>query len=476
MRILLIPRFKSVDGDSSLTTIPMSFVKIAVDCGSTVDIVVQKKFDGQDWFSNYISDDDKYRKAINIIPIDFGKSYIGAKRVGFMIGNHLSKILSPTGKSGRFYDIILSNAFASHPAIKMWSVGSLQRGMQREIPLVGWSVWSSTHEWNGGMFNNYDAYSEIYGALLSDSLVFESEQVKKDHIKSYRRYLNPSEVLKIMNNVKVVNNGIYCDRIKTKYYNGKNKPVGLWSGYYREDGEKSIEALLSLYSAGKLSKVVLQFMDGTNTPEEIINKYKSIGGGVEVVGHMTQNEYIEFISDADLFVCTIDYKKHTPTYGIRWGEMIASGCLPIICQGISDTFLPEGYPYACKVSNVKSVLSVAIKDLEKNNNLCKEYSEYVLKNHDLNVSMLELHNYLEDVLSDAIEKASYSDFDNLVKKALGDIDEIGHDDACELIQPLTRSKSELINNAMIPPGFLRWAILKNNFKDIGVEYPYYKRN
>lgn len=483
MRVLLVPRIEETYGGNSLTICPMMLCKSWLGRDDSVRITIpvhEKIADEGRWLSNYGLTPAECER-IEILPVSGLGAKPQARKITFGIGSALFRLIGPLKKVTQFADVIVSDGvFASNAAIRTAMQGVWARGYQRTVPLVGWAEWTATESWDS-LWNEFHAKAEMWGSLVSDLICWQSIHVQEDYLKCLAKYLSPSENQKIRERAMLVQTGVVCDRIKPKFYDGKKKPVVFWAGYPAQDFEPCVPALLNALRMGVVERVIIVLMGsrgGITLPEPELTQLRGISG-VEVHTAMPHAEFLKLLPEADLFAG--QYSSVMGTYGIRFGEQCVAGQFPVVSPHIAKVFLTDRdwsdtvfgqkeYPFQVSGTSVdawtKHVV-MAVEALTKFPQLCQIVSEYVREEHDFRKSYGGMFDATKKLVANQIEGTNFAGFDELAEQALSGIHSIGHGDAMDRISKLTEKGVDLQSNAMVPPGFLRWAILRGGFRDVG---------
>jgi hypothetical protein len=444
-------------------------------------------FEPFDWPLRYgLSKDCLDRLELVCIP----KRVLGnphPRRISYSLGSALFRDLAPLGELAKYVDVVIgAGVFASNAAIRTGLQGTFSRGVSRVVPFVSQSFWTPTETWKHFIFNEFDAKAEMWGSLVCDWIYWESSYVKDDYVKNWKKYLNSSAVADLLLKSEIINNGVKCDRIPDKLYDGKDKPVAFWAGYPEEDYDPCCKALLEAHKAGAFSRTIIVFMgsnQGRIPPESEVNAIRDIEG-VDVYTAMPQLEFLNLISEADIFIGQADFG----TYGIRFGEYCAAAQLPVCSRRIAEVFLDsfdwtdvagtKSWPFEVSSNSVGDwtvMLLAAAKFIRKNPSVCKLVKEKVLSEHEYRGEYLKMLNSVRDLVSRAIDDTDFGAVGEVIAKAVSDVDEISHADLVTKIQPMTETEMDLTRNALYPPAVVRWAVMSAGFEDVGSEEPYYRR-
>jgi hypothetical protein len=432
---------------------------------------VDAKTDG--WVRRYLGLAAGYADRVEVLRLPAG-SRGDTRLTGYYIGQPLLGFLNQVGAKQRFWDVIVSSAFPSNPAIKAFGNRFWKRAVGIELPLVGWSVWTATEnrEWAEKGANRWDCMAELMGSLVCDLLVFESEKVRQDHVDNYRKYFKPSVIEMLLQDSMVATNGVDIGAIARHRYDGSRLPRVLWSSRYQEDGAVVIPALLDAYRMGKVESVTLNLMDG-EIPERLREDIAQCGDAVRVVGPMPNDQYKRFIGEFDVFASFV----YRATYGIRFAEMASAGCLPVCHDLVASILFPKNYPYhTADAARFPAVFMAALDDYRKNPAIIEPVFAELDAKHDTRRNMLGMHERIRQVVTARRAEQTFGSFGPLVAQALAGVDEIGHDEACARIAVLTKSGEPLEKNPFFPPIAIRWAILAQGYRDVGGQaVPVYRK-
>jgi hypothetical protein len=489
MRILLIPRIEFNDGRGSLTVVPLRFMKMVLDNDPTTlfTVAVREDLLDKNWMRNY-GWEDKHLDRVNLVPLS--KELIGdstrSRKLGYTSGGALFNSIGPLKKDFKFIDVVISECFASHSLIRVALGGLFSRSYVAMPGFMGWWHWNVTEDSRkddgskGDLYNWYDPVAESMGALLCDKVICGSSKTYKQLTNWYRKYFNASYVSELISKTLIIPLGIYIKNIPRGTYLGREAPVVLWSGYYGDEFKNVKAPLLKALMMGVYSKVIFQFVSwpwetsGITEDEAKIelNELKKISK-VEVLGPMKELDYHKILSQAN--VCVIYCEG---SYGLRHGEMISAGCMPILNRSTAEIFLGKDYPFACD----------SLKDLEKfilvGGTFLKK-DPYFMPNNYLAKFDLE-HNCENTFLSlfreaISLHKTKLNELPNtfmfkLVEDALSGIDKIKHSEAIKKISDKMDKKADLSNHPIFTPGFIRACILKTGYIDTGTfDEPAYRK-
>jgi hypothetical protein len=476
VRLLLIPKIESTDGTGSLTIQPMAFVRTVLERDETavIDIVVQDGMNTVDWKRNYFPKDWPHLDRLRIVALNIvdKEGVTHARKAGYYIGASVLRYLMPGGKR-HFHDAVISNAFPANPMIRAAMKWDWKRAVKRDVPLIAWSVWTATDEWQNQNTSAYDNLAELYGSLASDLLVFESEKVKNDHLVSYRNVFKPKVVEHLMQRTMVASNGVQVDRIPRSLYTGEVAPRALWSGYYHEDGALVLPILFDALRAGRISKLTLNSLHG-GFPESVEAEIAANQDVISSVGRMSHSNFLELAQGSDVFLSFTNGPERT--YGIRFGEIMAAGVLPVVHTEVAQTFCPKGYEFHTESpGNLRDVFFAALADYREDPRIVEPVVRNIDEHHDVKKNMWSIYEATQRVVDARIAETSFGSYGEYLESAFDGVDEIGHDAACERIAARMRVPQDLTKSPLFPPGAIRWGLLSLGFKDMGGEEPVYCR-
>ena len=178
------------------------------------------------------------------------------------------------------------------------------------------------------------------------------------------------------------------------------------------------------------------------------------------------------MAQADIFVATA--KEHT--YGLRYGEMMASNVFPLVCEDLRLNFLPDDFPTVKSSAEIAAKVSAVALYLAQNPNAGVELGERIRKEHDYLTCFDQFYQVCDKVVAKQKADTKFGDWTGIAQKALDGVHTIGHREAVVRMQNHTESGSDLTKNMLIPPGFLRWAIMEAGFRDTQTGWePTYER-
>ena len=349
MRFLLVPKLEEVHRFNSLTVCPLSLVKaMLMQTDSRFVIAVHEDFaKDRSWLSRYWLTPAE-QERVKLLPIS--KHLIGdssrPKKLGHVIGTALFNQIGPLSDDCKYIDAIIADGvFASHAALRVAAQGTYPRGMQRRIPLIAWAEMVISHKWSSWIFNEYDWQAHTLGVMYADWTIWQSKFVERDFMQGLSKLVNAKVIDQVMSRSTMIPSGIMCDRLYPRGpYDPSRyraaKPVVLWSGYWDEDFREVVPQLIEAYKMNAVSKVIVHVMPQFVPIDPDALKTLASLDGVEVHEHMPQDEYFKLIARADVFVATA--KAHT--YGLRYGEMIASNVFPLVGPDLKLNFLPDDFP------------------------------------------------------------------------------------------------------------------------------------
>ena len=467
MRVLLVPRIECVDGANSLTICPTMLMRawLELDPNCSFVLPVHENFADPSWLANYYFTPEQIER-VWLLPLS--KKVLGnkptARRIRNVVGNALLERLGPTTPNGQFIDIAISNGcFASNASLRCALAGLFGRIMKREIPFIGWAEWVPVHAWGSGFISPWEVEACLLGAFAADYVVWQSEVFKQDFVKSLRPIASASALAKLLEHSEVCQTGIISDKLTLSEYDGKTAPVGMWSGYWKEDFKICVPPLLDALKVGALSKVIIQFLkEDVATLQEEVRRLQALDN-VEVHFRMTQEEYFKLIGRVHLFATQA---VNSPTYGLRWGEAMASGIVPVVCSRIATTFLPDDYPFVVRpgVKWTEMVIAAA-RHIRRNPTFGKQVANFVLAEHDFRTAYAKFYMRAEKMVTAARAQTNYGDFEGIARRVLEGVSEIRHSDAVRAMDKFTTSDASLATSNLVPPGLLRWAILEQGFCD-----------
>lgn len=479
MRILLIPRIKTIDGTGSFTIDPMNLIKYfrLINPSCYFYVAVHEDFRHKDWMKNYdlTAEDIEH---VSLIPMPH--SVVGTmkrrstRRASYFFAQALSDKIGPKDEYGKFFDVVIAESVLNVPMIRSVIEGLYQKGYSCRVPYTAWVHWCPVPKWYISYYNEFDAYSEVYGSLFCDGIVFASKRQENDFKVTWQEHFKSSVVEKLKDKSILCNLGVEIDEIKRKQYDSNKKPVVLWSGYTSEDYLEIKSVLLKEICLGRVEKVIFQFLD-EECPEEEIRELSKIKN-VNALGRINPyTKYLEFLHEADIFVA-ISQNIPRLTYGRRWGEMIASGLVPIVSRDIRDTFFDDGYPFTVTPDVSLSILLPSIvKYLSKDKSVLDKYHGLFYENHNIVDSMRNMYNFVSNLVTRASEEVNYTVLGGAVRRALKGVEEIGHWQAVKIIEAQMKSKNGCGLHSMFTQKFVRKCIMNEGYRDIGLHVPVYKK-
>jgi hypothetical protein len=437
-----------------------------------ITLVVQEKFGDKEWMKAYLPDEILARVELLTVP---------STRFRFFeneVGIHLTERLRPLAEPLNLWDVVISAAFKSNPAIKAATEQGLAMGKSRTLPVVAWSLWTPTNAkntWpNSYVFGDNDRLASMLGAFASDRIVFESQSVKKEHLASFREYLKPEQAMKLVRGSEVISNGADLSKTEAHFWDGERGLVGFWSDYHESPRcDYILEAMVDAYKAGKLAELNLVFMHVGKNPPEIMEEYKSFDG-INVHGFLPHAEYVDLMEQSDIVMTSLD----GGTYGVRFVEAMACGMYPVFHKHMANMLLPPDYEFAFEDTRTEAQVSLfrAIDALqEQGPEMIRKMDAWVREHHDGNKTMRRLYRVVEQEVAAHRENMRGGSFYEMAEAALAGIDEISHDDACEKLKEQSEKGHDYRRNGIIPPGVVRWTILELGFEDVGDELPLYRR-
>jgi hypothetical protein len=453
----------------------MNFARIVLRAHphARVTFAFPEEANNPQWLKGFLGADIADRA--DILPVDLGCDgpSVPSRKVGYFVGAPLLTKLRPSARRF-YYDAVISTAFPSNPAIRAFLSWDWSRAVKRRVPLVAWSVWTATNEWQSESSSPYDNLAEICGSLACDLLVFESEKVRSDHLKTYRSYFKPTVIEQLMQRAIVAPHGVQLERIPRRRYTGQEAPHVMWSGYFKEDGEVVLPILFDALRAGIVRGVTVNAMK-PELPEWVERECAANPERIRLVGRMPHEEYLRLAENEDAFLSF----THGPerTYGIRFGEIMAAGTLPVVHSEVAQTFLKRDYPFhAESPAQLRVAFWAAMAEYRRNPAIIDGVLASIEADHDAQRNMLRIYAATEALVQERIATNGYGGYAAHVQQAMAEVHgDITHAEACDRIARLTRSQTELETNALFPPGAVRWAILSQGFADVGGTEPLYRR-
>jgi len=492
MRVLLVPKLTYVDGTDALTVCPMMLCKAWFEKDHTVSIVMPVHEDllkEKNWPTRYGLTITQCER-ITYIPISRDKiSKSNAQLNGHLVGPALLQSIGPFS-TAKYIDVIVADGvFASHAALRTGVAGTYPRGILRKIPLVGWAEMAATPSsvWQAHIFNSHAAWAEYLGMYFADLICWQSDRVRNDWTREVQKIHKPNIVNEILKKSVTIQTGIKSDQIRYRPSDPDNLK-GLWSGYMGRDFSICIPALLTALKSGVLSEITIVVMNhsvDSDSPELVALKKLN---KVKVHHLMEHSRFLELIADHDLFLG----KSSLPnTYGIRYGEQMAAGLLPVTDEATAEVFLGSlnwgeilgqpcnKYPFIVKGASAhdyaKALMGLAMF-LKQNPEARSRLRNAIIEKHDYRVSYTLMYDKVKELVNAHIHTPSYGDFENVVQVALKNKNGIYHTDALRLIERYAKTSTTLDKNPLIVPGVIRWTIMKNGFRDTSTtEEPYYER-
>lgn len=476
MRLLVVPRIECVAGDRSLTIRPLTFMRACLleDPKCYFIVVVHEEFKDKSWLDNYgLSDYEKSRIELLYVPEEQLGIKPSGRRFSYFVGTPLAQYIGPMGQA-RFVDAILTECFPSNAAIRFGSMGFFNRGMSRKIPMIGWACWTATRSWSRAVFNEFDPLVEMNGSLVCDKLIFQSKRAYQEHLKDWRIEYNAATINRLTQKCEVIPTGVMFDKIPCPERDLSKKPVGMWSGYFKEDFVDAATPLINALRMGKLSELHLNFGLPRTSSEAVV--VPAATDKLHVHEALPQPAYHKLIGKADLFVALATEF----IYSTRWAEIMAAGALPIVSKEIKDCFLWEEYPFVATTRTVDATVNAALllrqRKPEEWTCLVDRVRQHIQVHHNAWTQMPKIQSSIKSIIVQSVAQATLSEFQVAVNRGFERLrtdDVFTHHDMCRYLLDFVKT-DDLEKNAMIPPGVVRWSILRAGAKDIGDQEPVYK--